>query len=203
MNSAQSLRKPIAFSVVVHVMLVAVVWFLPRNADLTEKVETVSMDIFENIKDQAPLKQLTQKIKTKVFKKEPSISKLETVASALNSESINKDLKSLYSSESGSVSASLVDGAQVTTRAKLLSDHKVTYPEEAKENSVEGPVVMDLVIDSNGKVVDAKLIKGPGHGLNEAALAATSKFVFSPAMMGDKAVSVRIRYTYRFVLDTR
>ena len=47
------------------------------------------------------------------------------------------------------------------------------------------------------------LIKGPGFGLNEAALEVAQKFEFVPGRVGDKSVAVKIRYTYRFILENR
>lgn len=95
------------------------------------------------------------------------------------------------------------DDYLITTQVALLSDVKVPYPPEAKKNNVEGPVVMDLVIDQNGKVKAVELIRGPGSGLNEAALEAVKSFRFRPAKVGDQTVAVKIRYTYRFVLENR
>jgi protein TonB len=86
---------------------------------------------------------------------------------------------------------------------KLKSEVRIPYPEEAKKASVEGPVVMDLLIDADGKVRKVDLIKGPGYGLNEAAVAALKGFEFIPARMSDHSVAVKIRYTYRFILENR
>lgn len=89
----------------------------------------------------------------------------------------------------------------VTSMPKILSEVRVAYPAEAKSKGVEGPVVMDLLIDEKGKVREATLVEGPGLGLNEAAVAAARGFRFEPAQVEEKAVAVRIRYTYRFVLE--
>jgi outer membrane biosynthesis protein TonB len=45
------------------------------------------------------------------------------------------------------------------------------------------------------------LIEGPNAELNAAAMAAAKGFQFSPALIRNKPVVVRIRYTYRFVLE--
>ncbi|RYZ73549.1 MAG: energy transducer TonB, partial [Proteobacteria bacterium] len=52
-----------------------------------------------------------------------------------------------------------------------------------------------------GKVRQANLVSGPGYGMNEAALQAIGSFEFEPAQVGEQAVAVRIRYSYRFVLE--
>lgn len=95
------------------------------------------------------------------------------------------------------------DDYLVTSQPALLKDIKIPYPEEAKKAGIEGPVVMNLLIDKNGKVRDVKLVKGPGFGLNEAAEKAVLDFVFRPAKVNDQSVAVLIRYTYRFVLEIR
>ncbi len=91
----------------------------------------------------------------------------------------------------------------VTAMPKLQKEVHIPYPVEAQKLSLEGPVVMDLLIDEQGKVKNVQLISGPGHGLNEAALNAMVAFEFSPARVREKAVAVRIRYTYRFVLELK
>lgn len=93
------------------------------------------------------------------------------------------------------------DDYLVTQMPELLYEVKIPYPEEAKKNKIQGQVLMDLLIDSAGVVRDAKLISGPGFGLNEAALLATKNFKFKPARIEDKSVAAKIRYAYRFVLQ--
>ena len=95
------------------------------------------------------------------------------------------------------------DDYLITSQVALLKDVKIPYPVKAKNENVEGPVVMDLVIDATGQVRSAQLIRGPGAGLNEAALEAVKSFEFRPAKVADQAVTVKIRYTYRFVLENR
>lgn len=95
------------------------------------------------------------------------------------------------------------DDYLVTSQVSLLKDIRIPYPPEAKKNNVEGPVVMDLIIDQNGKVRSVVLVRGPGSGLNEAAVEAAKSFEFRPAKVGDQTVAVKIRYTYRFVLENR
>ncbi|WP_374029333.1 energy transducer TonB [Bdellovibrio bacteriovorus] len=77
---------------------------------------------------------------------------------------------------------------------------KASYPEEAKKAGIDGPVILEVLIDSRGKVKDVQLVSGPGHGLNESAISALKQFEFLPAQKGADPVSVKIRYTYRFKL---
>ena len=89
----------------------------------------------------------------------------------------------------------------VTNMPTLLTEIRIPYPPEAKKNRIQGPVIMDLLIDGVGRVRDVIFVNGPGFGLNEAALEAVQRFQFSPAKIQDKTVAVRIRYAYRFILN--
>lgn len=88
----------------------------------------------------------------------------------------------------------------VSKMPSVASEVHIPYPAEAKVKKIEGKVVMELLIDATGSVRQAKLISGPGFGLNEAALSAIRNFRFRPAEVDGKAVAVRIPYTYNFVL---
>ncbi len=83
----------------------------------------------------------------------------------------------------------------------LVNEVKVPYPAEAKRRRVQGNVVFDLVVGSDGGVKSAKALISPAPELTEAALGAVRRFRFKPARIGDKSVAIRIRYTYRFVLE--
>jgi len=89
----------------------------------------------------------------------------------------------------------------VTLMPQLKTEVRVAYPPESRKKGVQGAVVMDLLIDTTGKVREATLVEGPNQELSQAALVAAKGFQFSPAAIKDKPVAVRIRYTYRFVLE--
>lgn len=52
------------------------------------------------------------------------------------------------------------------------------YPEEALKNKIEGTVIVRYDIDHKGKVVDARIIAGIGHGCDEEALRLVRLFEF-------------------------
>lgn len=89
----------------------------------------------------------------------------------------------------------------VTAMPILESEFRIPYPPEATKARVQGRVVMDLLIDAEGKVREVSLVEGPGYGLNEAALRAIRNFKFRPAKIQDRVVAVKIRYAYNFVLE--
>ena len=60
---------------------------------------------------------------------------------------------------------------------------------------------MSLLIDEEGKVRKADLVRGEHASLNQAALKAIFDFEFKPANVGGKPVAVQITYSYNFVLE--
>ncbi|MBK7336771.1 MAG: TonB family protein [Saprospirales bacterium] len=52
---------------------------------------------------------------------------------------------------------------------KIIREN-LRYPEEALNNKIEGTVVVKYAIDHLGKVTDAKVIAGIGHGCDEEAI---------------------------------
>lgn len=74
------------------------------------------------------------------------------------------------------------------------------YPEIARKAGVEGTVILKIQVDEKGNVVDAKVLKSLGAGLDEAAIAAAMQCKFTPAMQRDKSVKVWVSYPVRFVL---
>lgn len=114
------------------------------------------------------------------------------------------DEKVLHKDDPDSVPGDLPPLAEeylVSEMPKVLTEFRATYPKAAKDKNIEGAVVLDIIIDDKGKVRWAKLISGPGFGLNEAALESIYQFLFKPARIENKSVSVKIRYAIRFVLE--
>jgi TonB family protein len=50
-----------------------------------------------------------------------------------------------------------------------------SYPKKAKENNVQGKVVVSFDIDSTCSVVNVRLVKGIGYGCDEEAIKAVKK----------------------------
>ncbi len=102
---------------------------------------------------------------------------------------------------SDTIGEPLAEEFEVGELPVLVNEVKVPYPPEAKRKRVQGNVVFDLVVGSDGGVKTAKALMSPAPELTEAALGAVRRFRFKPAKIGDKSVAIRIRYTYRFVLE--
>lgn len=81
---------------------------------------------------------------------------------------------------------------------KLIERVEAAYPDEARLMGQTGVVVVQIVIDENGKVSDAHVLRGAGHGFDESALEAAWKLRFTPALHDGKPVPVQINYEVRF-----
>jgi protein TonB len=84
---------------------------------------------------------------------------------------------------------------------KVLRSVQAPYPRAALEAGVSGKVLLLVRVDEQGRVTGARVIRGLGHGLDEAALEAVKQFTFSPGTTDGRKGAMEIRYTYTFVLD--
>jgi TonB family protein len=76
------------------------------------------------------------------------------------------------------------------------------YPEEARKARLTGLVVLETVIDGNGKVKGTRILDSPAPNLADAALEAIRQWRFEPARMPDgSAVEVRFVLTIKFALE--
>ena len=71
----------------------------------------------------------------------------------------------------------------------LVYDVKAVYPPEARTQKLEGVVEVEVIIDRDGQVAQAR-ITGPVEGLNEAALDAVRQWRFQPALMNGEPTAV-------------
>ena len=81
-----------------------------------------------------------------------------------------------------------------------ILEHLV-YPELARKAGIEGQVVIAVLIDEFGNIVDTKVVKSLGpSGCDEAAIAAIKAVKWEPAMQRDEPVKVAIRIPIWFKL---
>lgn len=74
------------------------------------------------------------------------------------------------------------------------------YTAEAKKLKIEGQVTLAIIIDKKGEVVDAKVVKGLGHGLDENAVVAVKEWRYKPAEKDGVPVAVKMEVTVDFFL---
>lgn len=74
------------------------------------------------------------------------------------------------------------------TPAEILSKPNPVYTEEARRLKIEGEVVLKVNFTVNGQVQVLGVVRGLGHGLDEAAVHAAQGMRFKPAMRDGKPV---------------
>lgn len=88
----------------------------------------------------------------------------------------------------------------ITKSPSFRSQLKPVYPESARKIGIEGVVLLEVIISSDGNVTDVKIIENPGYGMGEAAREAILKSAFSPAMSGETPVAAKVIIPVRFRL---
>ncbi len=74
------------------------------------------------------------------------------------------------------------------TPAEVLSKPTPAYTEEARQQKIEGEVLLEVVFSASGDVRVVRVVHGLGHGLDEAAIHAAQQIRFKPAQRGGRAV---------------
>lgn len=74
------------------------------------------------------------------------------------------------------------------------------YPGLAKRSRIDGTVVLEATIDTEGRVVDLTVVAGRPLGLSEAAVEAVSQWRFEPSRLNGKRVPVLYRLEVVFAL---
>jgi len=77
---------------------------------------------------------------------------------------------------------------------------KIEYPQMAKMAGVEGRVTVQFVVDEDGSVTDAIVLKGIGAGCDEEALRAVLSSKFKPGKQRGKPVKVKMSLPVTFKL---
>ena len=74
------------------------------------------------------------------------------------------------------------------------------YSEEARQNKIQGSVVLWLVVGADGRPSNIKVSRSVGHGLDQEAIDAVKKWTFEPATLDGKPVPVQINVEVNFRL---
>jgi TonB family protein len=69
-----------------------------------------------------------------------------------------------------------------TTAVEITYKPNPVYTDEARRLKLEGEVLLEVNFGANGQLQVNRVVRGLGHGLDEAAIAAASKMRFKPAL---------------------
>jgi TonB family protein len=82
----------------------------------------------------------------------------------------------------------------------ILYREKAKYTEEARQNRVQGTVMLNIVFGADGGIHNIRLVRGLPNGLTETAIEAAQKIRFQPATRDGKPVSVSATLEFNFAL---
>ncbi|MEP7337576.1 MAG: TonB family protein [Acidobacteriota bacterium] len=85
-------------------------------------------------------------------------------------------------------------------RPKVLYREKAKYTELARQNRIQGTVVLSVVFFSDGHMGWVSVVRGLPLGLTASALTAVEKIRFEPAVKDGQPVSVRGNVEFNFTL---
>lgn len=82
----------------------------------------------------------------------------------------------------------------------VISRINPEYPELARRARLEGPVILQAIIDRQGMVKEVEVLRGLGLGLDEAAVAAVEQWQYTPTFYNGRPVEVILTVTVIFEL---
>jgi protein TonB len=87
------------------------------------------------------------------------------------------------------------------TRPVQLSGRQPRYTELARRAGIQGTVILEAVIDRKGRVSNVRILKGLPMGLDTEAVSAVQDWIFEPARMEGRPVSVYYTLTVNFQIQ--
>ncbi len=90
--------------------------------------------------------------------------------------------------------------ATASMKPRILFQEKARYTEQARQNRVQGTVLVSAVFTADGRITSVRVVRGLPDGLNEEAIKAAQKIRFTPAMKNGQPVSTRMSMEFSFNL---
>jgi TonB family protein len=91
--------------------------------------------------------------------------------------------------------------AKNTEPLRIISRSKAAYTEAARENKVEGAVMLRVTFRNNGEIGNIGVLRGLPYGLTENAVKAAKKIKFRPKMVDGKPVDTVMTVQYGFNIN--
>jgi len=80
------------------------------------------------------------------------------------------------------------DAGPASTPVEITFKPNPVYTDEARSLKLEGEVLLEVSFSANGTLHVNRVVRGLGHGLDEAAIAAANKIRFKPAMRSGQPI---------------
>ena len=82
---------------------------------------------------------------------------------------------------------------------KKIKDVKPVYPEDAEKAGIQGIVILETIIGTDGSVQEAKILRGVAQ-LDKAALDAVIQWRYTPTLLNGEPVEIVMTVTVSFKL---
>lgn len=91
--------------------------------------------------------------------------------------------------------------AETLVKPSIVEKVQPVYPEQCQQSGIEGRVIVECLITSQGQVVGATAVKAPSPELGDAAVAAVNQWKFQPAMRDGQPAEAVVRIPVEFRLE--
>jgi protein TonB len=98
-------------------------------------------------------------------------------------------------------SARIYKVAQLQTPPKVVSKVEPNYTNEARSAKIQGPVVLSLMIDTQGRAHKIRVTRSLDKGLDQEAIDAIEKWHFAPGIKDGKPVRAAATIEVNFRLQ--
>ena len=119
---------------------------------------------------------------------------------------IDKDSNSRYQKADIDVAVAVDIKGKTPVVRKAFPLYRVNpppkYPRLARKRGYQGTVVLDVLVNQNGRVGDLRLFTSSGYSiLDRKAMESVKVWFFEPGMKGDKKLDMWVRVPIRFELN--
>jgi TonB family protein len=88
----------------------------------------------------------------------------------------------------GGAKVAQADSGPAATLVEIISKPRPVYTQEARQLKLEGEVLLEVLFGANAQVHVNRVVRGLGHGLDEAAMTAAAQMRFKPALRNGSPV---------------
>ena len=85
-------------------------------------------------------------------------------------------------------------------RPTIVYKEKARYTEAARQNQVQGTVVLRATFSADGRITDIRVVRGLPMGLTENAIMAAQRIRFQPAIRNGVPITVHASLEFNFAL---
>ena len=93
------------------------------------------------------------------------------------------------------------DFVEVEKQPQPINTPGPVYPEQARNDGIEGTVWVKIWVDEQGNARKAVILKSDAEILNQATIDAAMKWKFTPAVLKGKPVAVWVSIPFKFKMD--